>query len=118
MSDLKFQAEWRDDCQGKKDYDGDILSISTRYWPRGGGFSIIGATGWQDNPTQKKPSATSELLLRIKGGVLEDSICLSSQDFEAETEEEVKTQMERWAQDRMDEIVGLLRTKYKIATVH
>ena len=32
-------AMWTDDCQGKKDYDGNMVSISTRYWPgpSGGG---------------------------------------------------------------------------------
>jgi hypothetical protein len=30
--------KWRNDCQGKKDYDGRIVHVSSRYWPRGGGY--------------------------------------------------------------------------------
>ena len=30
---LLLAAEWTDDCQGKKDYDGDVLAITTRCWP-------------------------------------------------------------------------------------
>lgn len=33
MSDWIPCARWSDDCQGKKDYDGRLISISTRYWP-------------------------------------------------------------------------------------
>ena len=38
---LLLSAKWTNDCQGKKDYDGPILEVSTRYWPRGGGFFVV-----------------------------------------------------------------------------
>lgn len=41
---MKIDAKWTPDCQGKKDYDGQILSISTRYWPSGGGFATFSYT--------------------------------------------------------------------------
>ena len=37
---MNVPAKWTDDCQGKKDYDGKILCLSTRYWPRGGGVTV------------------------------------------------------------------------------
>ena len=42
-SQFKLVARWTDDCQGKKDFDGRLLSYSTRYWPasyRGSGIYI------------------------------------------------------------------------------
>ena len=43
---LKVSARWTNDCSGKKDFDGRIVDLSTRYWPRGGGFytSVDGQT--------------------------------------------------------------------------
>lgn len=37
----RINARWTDDCQGKKDFDGTIIDISSRYWPRGGGFGLF-----------------------------------------------------------------------------
>lgn len=96
-------AKWTDDCQGKKDYDGDIISVSTRYWPRGGGFTTIHNDGreirWEENDARPyiKPSAKAAIVLRGRnenGGI--DTIDLSSRDFEAETFEEVKAMVEEW----------------------
>jgi len=109
-------AEWTDDCQGKKDYDGEILTISTRYWPRGGGMGIIthnesGKVSIETNSNNDiKPSATSNILLHTKGDFVE----IVSKDFEAETETEVKYQVEKWVQKQFDDILKLLKTKYKI----
>lgn len=55
----KVPATWEDDCQGKKDYDAELVSLSTRYWPRGGGFSAIIDGKWEHNEDRPdiKPSA-------------------------------------------------------------
>lgn len=110
---MKLQAEWTDDCQGKKDYDGDILSISTRYWPRGGGFWLVeirpdGSWGDETRP-HILPSAKSSLLLRHDD---HDYTTLVEQEFEAETQEEVQRQVEEWAQAQMDRVVAILRQHY------
>lgn len=109
-----LNAKWTDDCQGKKDFDGDILSISTRYWPRGGGIGFL--TQKNDhieishNENQNiKPSAKSSLVLWISE---DKSIDLISQEFEADTEQEVKEAVEKWARQQFGDILGLLRTKY------
>jgi hypothetical protein len=95
----KLSAKWTDDCQGKKDYDGDIISISTRYWPAKD-YRLIGGN-------LVKPSANCSLILRHGE---DDYFELISKDFEADTFEEIKVLVEKWAQEQMDRIVDLLRT--------
>ena len=92
-------AKWTPDCQGKWDYDGRLISISCRYWPRGGG-SMVFANGQEQLLDRLiKPSATASILLNHS----EPDECgygesreLATADFEAETEAEVKTQVEAW----------------------
>jgi len=44
------EFKWTNDCQGKKDFDGPIVTLSSRYWPSGGGFSMLDTgTGWPAN---------------------------------------------------------------------
>jgi len=116
MDKLLLDAEWTDDCQGKKDYDAHILSISSRYWPRGGGFTgLFIQPGkppiFEDNDARPHipPSATSTLLLRYKD---DESIELARGEFEAETQEEVQRQVEVWAQAQMDRVVAILREHF------
>jgi hypothetical protein len=119
---MKLDAEWTDDCQGKKDYDAEILGISTRYWPRGGGFSIFDRdkpeAGLQDNETRPgiKPSAKSELVIRHAGEGLETWTVLAAAEFEAETEDEVKAAVEEWAQAQMDKAVAALMVAFAAAS--
>lgn len=116
---LQLDAQWRDDCQGKKDYDGEILSISSRYWPRGGGMDIfdfdtpeLGLQG-NDMRPEVKPSAHSSLMLRYKDSDGDgDDLTLAEAEFEAETQEEVQAQVEAWAQKQMDRAVALLRNEF------
>lgn len=37
----EYHPEWKPDCQGKWNYDCDLVSLSCRYWPRGGGFHTL-----------------------------------------------------------------------------
>lgn len=112
---FKLDAKWTDDCQGKKDYDGEILSISTRYWPRGGGFHVFDRDnpkrGFQGNEArpQIRPSAQSQLVIyHAESGYL----TLVEQEFEAETQEEVQAQVEAWAQAQMDRAVAALQREF------
>lgn len=105
------EAKWTDDCSGKKDFDGELLSLSTRYWPRGGGYFIMRSPGaeFEGNETRPeiKPSAKASILLRG-----DSNITLASQEFEAETEDEVKALVEAWAQKEWKRLVGVLMDAY------
>ncbi len=99
LKDLRPAAGWTDDCQGKKDYDGPLLSISTRYWPGPPG----GPFGSPYGPT---PSARSSILLRLAG---EDNyLTWRDAKFEASTEAEVKAQVEAWVREQLRAVVELL----------
>jgi hypothetical protein len=116
MSKYRLDAQWADDCCGKKDYDGDIISISTRYWPRGGGHGFMFDTnhperGCQDIKNDEPPSACSSLILLIKG--YPDFITLAEKRFVADTPEEVQAQVERWAQKQMNRLIWILRLFYR-----
>ena len=114
--DLKPYAMWTNDCQGKQDYDGGLLSISTRYYPGpgGGGFMMFNsATGeMSTKPYGKTPSAHSSIILRIgpreehDGGG--DYLVWRDADFEAATEAEVKGLVETWVTAQMADVVALL----------
>ena len=81
-------AKWTDDCQGKKDFDGELVRLSTRYWP--GSYQ---ANGW--------PSAKAELHLVLPDAMAREGWqnwrTLVSAKFEAPTQEEVQRKVEEWA---------------------
>lgn len=115
---MKAPAKWTDDCQGKKDYDGVVLRISTRYWPQGGGFGLFDhATGiMQQNEDRPhiQPSAKSCFILESKG-IKEDEINrleLITENFKGDTEQEVKEKVEKWVQFVYYNIECALRDMY------
>jgi hypothetical protein len=91
-------AEWTDDCGGKKDYDGHLISISTRYWPPA-------------KDPNGMASARSSILLRHgrpdEGGETE-YIVLKEQEFQEHTEESVKAAVEIWVRAQMQQIIYTL----------
>ncbi len=111
-----LNAQWTNDCCGKKDYDASIVEISTRYWPRGGGMLIVTNNpgypvkieGGEARP-EIKPSATCSLVVCYGD---EECADLSRKDFDGETFEEVKAQVEPWAQAQMDRAVAALRREF------
>lgn len=113
-SKIALNATWTPDCCGKQDYDAPILSISTRYWPRGGGLMVVYNLPSQpikiemDSERQEiKPSANCSLKIDYAEDTGLDFV-LAEKDFEGETEEEVKAQVEIWAQQQMDKAVAAL----------
>jgi hypothetical protein len=108
-------AVWTDDCQGKKSFDGPLISISTRFWPGPeGGASLVvdhapGATRIGELPYGKKPSAHVAIQLNVgpaaNGG---KAYTWQEIDIEGDTEAQVKAAVEKWVHDRMREIVFLL----------
>ena len=113
MEELKVNAAWSDDCFGRK-YDGSILSVSTRYWPR-----IVAKPGrpirGNEVLPEIKPHAHSSILLRYRDDDgNDDFITLIDESFAGETQEEVQREVEAWAQTQFDKIVAVLAEHYKV----
>jgi len=106
----KLECEWTPDCQGKWDYDADLVRVSSRYWPRCGGFMAMyrDDTGVrvEDNDARPeiRPSARASILLQ------EQPVAEAS--FEGDTEAEVKAQVEAWAQAQFERIAQAVRALY------
>jgi hypothetical protein len=96
MDTLKLNAAWTDDCSGKKSYDGDILSVSSRYWPR---------------TITDRPSATSCFIVN-HGGESDDYETITEMKFEGDSLADVKAQVEVWAQAQMNRAVAALRREF------
>ncbi len=113
MSDILPYVKWTPDFQGKWDYDGPLLSISCRYWPANGGFHILKDGHFIPNPSIRKPSASASIILN-HGGEPEDGdgggdyIELRKQEFEFDTEAEVKAAVEVWVATQVRDIHRIL----------
>lgn len=98
-------AEWTLDCNGKQDYDANLVTLSSRYWPRGGGFftfdTSTGILGEDRDRPENKPCASSTIY------VLDEQYAHA--DFEGETEEEVKAQVEAWAAAQVESVKAAMR---------
>ena len=116
---LKPYATWTDDCQGQKDFDGPLIWISTRYWPgpEGGGSMLIenrprALLKISTVPYGPKPSAHSAIHLRLGPAEADDGggeyLVWREKEFEGNTETEVKTLVEAWCSEQMNDVVTLL----------
>lgn len=108
----RVPAQWTNDCQGKQDYDGELVGLSTRYWPRGGGFHIVRGNGeWEGNETRPDilPSAHATIYL----GPDEE---LAEFWCKADTEGEVKRRVEMWATVQFCRIQNALRKEFTEAS--
>jgi len=99
--DFFEEKVWTLDCQGKKDYDGDLVTYSSRSYPRGGSSDIFGPNGYHSDRTDPsrqhiKPSAVS--------GIYVMGVEITKKWFEAETEEEVHAQAEAWVQEQTERV--------------
>ena len=101
----KLETEWTHDCCGKQDYDADLVKLSARYWPKGGGFFTFDTSNrkFEGNEARPevKPSAHASIMLQ------EETI--AEAEFEADTEGEVKALVEKWAQEQFDKIELAMR---------
>jgi hypothetical protein len=118
--DMKPAARWTPDCQGKWDYDGRLIGISTRYWPCGGGFHLSDGTGnfrpsIETHP-EIKPAATASIHVYCgetdENGHNSPYAVLAEKEFEADTEQEVKAAVEVWVAEQYDRIVKCLMDEY------
>jgi hypothetical protein len=114
---LRHTAVWTDDCQGKKDFDGNAVAISTRYWP---GYSTVfdlarPELGLHQIPTGG-PSATAALVVLHQPVTIQGSyherLILAEQDFEGPTEADVKRQVEEWVRAQFERMVAVLRREF------
>lgn len=118
MSDhitAECHPKWTPDCGGKWDYDCEIVALSCRYWPRGGGFLVLdSSTGtFQDNDSRPyiKPSAEASICIGdLAVGPYET---LASAKFEGETEADVKAQVEVWAREMIALVFASVRRTFQ-----
>lgn len=112
-------AKWTDDCQGKKSYDGAILVISSRYWPPDGGFMTFDtATGKMDDKPIKGGKHTATCSLDLIDAENDDEygdrMSLIEQDFEADTFDKLKADVEAFAQKQMDKAVKAIEDAFYV----
>lgn len=103
LNSLEPCAKWTDDCQGKKDYDGLLLVISTRYYP---------------SPYQENRLKSAHVAINIEHGEPDDNgygqyIEVVKAHFENDTEAAVKQRVENWVKLRFQEIAKLLTDFYE-----
>lgn len=105
---MELQAEWTLDCHGKQDYDANLVRLSTRYWPRGGGYAEMTTNGrWLENDARPgiPPSATATIYLQDEP--------LTSASFEGATEAEVKAKVEAWAREQFAKVVSAMVAAFR-----
>lgn len=97
---MKYEFEWTPDCQGKWDYDGQIIYVSTRYWPRGGSWHL-----YQDGKFVSDSTAPERQHIRPSAHAsihfMEYDRVLADKKFEGETEEEVKEAVKVWVDQQI-----------------
>jgi hypothetical protein len=115
---VKIATTWTDDCQGKKDFDGDILRISTRYWPLGGGMYIYipddpRGLHRSDDPSIR-PSAHSTIILSYEDDAGKQvDLDLIDQAFEGSSFDDVRGQVETWASAQLVRIASVLQKEFQ-----
>ena len=88
---MKLECVWTPDCQGKWDYDADLVKLSTRYWP-------------ENYSRDNRPSAKASIMMQ------EETIF--EKEFSADTEADVKALVEQWAQQKFDEITSNIKEMF------
>jgi hypothetical protein len=103
---MLFEITWKNDCQGKKDYDAHLVELSSRYYPQGGGFLSVCDGVVEDNEDRPdiKPTAISSIYLGNE--------VLASEQFKGETEAEVREQVEQWAALQAAKVEAAVRAAF------
>ena len=111
---IQTAARWTPDCQGKQNFDGPIVEVSTRYWPPGGGFSLFDATTgkWDDDEDRPEVLPEAKCSIVIRDEADRDRV-LTSKKFTAATEHEVKRKVETWVQQQFDRITRSLGVEFE-----
>lgn len=87
-SDL-LPEEWRHDCQGKQDYDCDLVGLSCRYYP-----PAYRADG--------RHSAVASIIWGVGIGP-----AMSTRNFDADTQSEIKAMVEAWARKEVTKLIQM-----------
>lgn len=105
---MGIASHWTPNCQGKQNFDGPVVELSIRYWPRGDGFITFDSQTGECRENKVEPSATSAFVIRD----VDHDFVLVEAKFEAETWDEVKRQVEAWANDQYAKITGVLKQAF------
>lgn len=112
---MKLNIAWTSDCQGKKDYDGDVVAISTRYWP--GPVTVFDTSkpekGLHEEPGGQPRAHCSIVLLDGATDHEGTTETLAEMKFVGGSFREVSRQVEAWAQEQMDRIATALRAEFR-----
>lgn len=99
-------AKWALDCQGKQDLDGEIICFSSRYWPSRDYTPLGGAI------TKPCANCTIEIVINDEDGK-RNTICIGAKEFEADTETQVKHDLEQWLRAEHKRIIQHVLELYK-----
>lgn len=115
---MTLTAKWFIGGTGHKAYDAPVCSITTQFWTRGCRRVAVHVnrlrkmkTHAGTEPLQYKPAATCQLVFNFAEYTGSEGV-LIAEDFEAESVEEVRAQVEAWAQAQMDRAVAALRQEF------
>lgn len=106
----EHRAVWTDDCQGKKDYDGGFLRISSRFWPgeqdHGEGMMVTEYTPGKGvsigSYKLQQASAVAAIIMVLPA---DDTLTLREAKFTGANFKEVSADVEAWVQSNVDDIV-------------
>jgi hypothetical protein len=128
QTQVPVPAIWTDDCQGKKDYDGSLVTLSVRYWPRGGSALVVERVGGHVQMTEGSdpgrqrripPSAHATIYLgSTRDEFYDAAVKLTEISVEAETEADVKEQVEAWAITQFLRIQRALQAEFSSTEPH
>lgn len=118
---MKTTAKLTDDCCGKKDFDGEMLSVSSRYWPKGGSALAFDTSnpsaGLHHYDDGSACSANSKILFHYKkeNGDQDYVVVAESGDYiTGDSLEEVQAKIESWVQKTTDRIFRALTKEFGI----
>ncbi len=102
----KLRAYWTTDCQGKKDYDTEIISFSCRiYPPRYNNDSLYSGSAHlylrNGNGEGFFEDINNETREYREGDYFE----LASNDFESDSESGLKAQIENWCDEKYNVLI-------------
>jgi hypothetical protein len=109
---MKLDISWTDAPAGRKNYDGNLLVVSTRYKPSRPGWTPLDNGEWIDTGLMK-PCA--HVALWIQNGAERDGYAdegLAEAYFEGDSFEDVKRQVEEWAQAQADKVYAAVRAAF------
>jgi len=106
----KLKAYWTTDCQGKKDYDTDILSFSCRMYPPRYGNHKFHAICELTLRNGQGSGFFEEMKNERREFICGNYFDLLKADFEGDTEQECKQKVEEWCNRVYNQTIRILTT--------